>query len=362
MAPFEPNPLLDLSDLSIGQVQSDVRFDVVDAGTLDPIGTLQTLAAARVSFNGDAAVKRSMSGVQIAENVLRDLNPFRDLVRPWWVLGDGSEYPLGCFTFGDLPRHISDGMPTLDASMMDQGAWFQAQTGRAFSLGPKGLIINLVNEVLDYYGIPYTARLIPHSLDTQALDPIGYPATSTANQILGRCAQLLGCLPPYFDNVGRFVMRQPPDPAYVDADVTYTLTDSRIVAGSIVQNDNLLDAPNLYRVIGSGPASAAIYGEAEVDPDLPYSIANRGRVVAETIEVQGISSTQQATNIAAANAAASGGYESWEFDAAPDPRHDGFNLVAVESAILRELSWDLTLAPGGPHHHVLTAGGFPAAG
>lgn len=360
--PFTPNALLDLSDLSVGQVMDGVRFEVVDRTTLDGIGSLDTLAATAVAFNGDSAVKRTLAGVRIAENVLRDVNPFSDLVRPWWVCGDGTEWPLGAFTFADLPRRVMSGMNTLDATMMDQASWFQAETGRTFSVGPKSRIIDLVSNVLDYYSIPYTARLIPHSLDTRALDPIGYTATATANQIFGRAAQLLGCLPPYFDNLGRFVMREPPDVGHTDPDTVYTLNNSRIIAGTIIENDNLLDAPNLFRVVGAGPASASLSGEATVDPDLPFSIEARGRVVAKTIEIQGLSSTQQATDIASANAAAVGGYRTWEFDAFPDPRHDGFNLVGVDGGTYRELAWELKLAAGGPHHHVLTAGGFPAAG
>ena len=357
--PVPPHPLL---DDPVGQVQSMVRFELVDASSMQPTDAVAVLDAASVSFNGTGNIHRTLSGVRISEKVLRDINPFTDLLRLWWVLGDGSEWPLGAFAFGDLPRRVSSGVDTLDAVLNDQGDWFEAETGRTFSMGPRGLIISLVENVLDYYGVPYTSRVVPTSNDTRALDPIGYPATATANTILRRCSELLGCLPPYFDNVGNFVMRPPPDVDRTDADLVYLTGGGRMIAGTLVQNDNLLSAPNLFRVVGSGPSSASIVGEATVHPDLPFSREQRRRTVSRTIEVQGLSSMDQARDIARSYAAAVDGYESWEFDALADPRHDGYMLVAVDDKVYRELGWSLTLRPGGPHHHQLTAGGFPVAG
>lgn len=357
--PVTANAILD-GDLSIGQVQCSVRYDLLGQD-LSPIGTITPLAVGGVSATTSGTIKRTLSGVRISQQDLLDVNPFTDLVLPWFVLGDGTEWPLGVFAFSSLPRRVLSYMDTMDATLLDQGFNLDVESGRSWSIPTRGRVLNLVNAILDQALIPPLYRDLPNSDDTQVLGPVAWDAKTHLTVILNDCARLAGWLPPYFDNSGKFVLRAPPDVAYTAPDVTYQLTDGRLLAGSIVENDNTLDAPNLFRVVGASPVGGTIVGEATIAPYLPYSVEKRGRTRPQTTSVQGITSSAQATTMAQAQAAAAPGYKAVEFDATPDPRHDLFMLVAYNQGVYRELGFSLTL-PRGPHHHSLTLGGFPAAG
>jgi hypothetical protein len=112
----------------------------------------------------------------------------------------------------------------------------------------------------------------------------------------------------------------------------------------------------VYLVVGLSPGRTEIVGRAEIDPRLPHSIPNRdGLEVPKVTRVQGLASTQQAQRIAQAQAAADPfQLAAVDFDAAPDPRHDLFDLVEYDGAVWNEDAWSLELRPGGRHSHRLT--------
>lgn len=354
-----PNAILD-GDLSIGQVQCSVRYDLLGQD-LSVIGQLNPLTVGSVSATTSGTIKRNLGGVKISQQDLLDVNPFIDMVLPWMVLGDGTEWPLGVFCFSSLPRRVLSYMDTMDATMLDQDFNLDVEAGRSWSIPTRGRILNLVTAILDEAYIPPSYRDLPNSDDTQVLGPVSWDAKTHLARIIDDCARLAGWLPHYFDNRGKFVLRTPPDVAYSAPDIEYQLVDGRILAGTIVENDNLLDAPNVFRVVGSSPVGGEIVGEAQVAPYLPYSVEKRGRRRPVQTEVQGLTSASQAQTMAQAQAASAPGFKAVEFDATPDPRHDLFMLVAYNQDVYRELGFNLTLNQG-PHHHSLSLGGFPAAG
>jgi hypothetical protein len=353
-----PNTILD--DVP-GQAQSDVRFELVSQSLIS-IGTLHTLSASGISASTQGAVKRTLSGVVISQAELNDINPFTDRVRPWWQLGDGSQWPLGVYCFAAMPRRVSSFVDTLAATMLDQGFLLDQENEQTVSIPARGLIIDMVESLLDSSAIPIDMRTLPSNSDTKVFEPIAWPAVTHKTAILDECSQMGGWLPHYFDNNGRFVLRAPPNIEYQAPDIIYPIEGSTMAAGSVVENDNLLDAPNVYRVVGSGVAGGEIVGVARVNADLPYSVENRKFIVPKTVEMQGLSSNNQAQQMAEQLAASAPGFQEVSFEAIADPRHDLFMLVGYGPNTYREVGFDLKFGPGGPMTHNLTQGGFPNAG
>lgn len=359
--PVPPNPLLDLAP-GVGQVASSVRFEVVDRD-LKVVGDLRVLAADSISAKAAGNIKRTMSGFKLDEYGLREVDPFRHRVKPYWRLEDGTEWPLGVFCFTDSAAHLASYVDVLETTMVDQGFDLDQGTRATFGIGPSGSILPAILEVLAQVKI--TSLVIPEGSSARVMDPVIWPAGTSRLQIVNELCALAGWLPPYFDNNGILNIRTPPDIDRVRPDHNYPLDSerSRVLAGSIVENDNLLDAPNVYLVICSGPADGEIAASAQVAADLPFSVENRRFEVTETVRVQGITSTEQAQRMAETLAAAAGlGFKNVSFDAFADPRHDLFQTVSWEGKTYRELGWNLKLKPGGPHSHEITRGGFPLAG
>jgi hypothetical protein len=244
---------------------------------------------------------------------------------------------------------------------VDQGFLLDVENEETVSIPARGLLIDCVDALLDSSGIARQNRVLPDNSDTKVLDPIGWPSTRHKTQILDELSQMGGWLPSYFDNTGLFVLRPPPNIDYTAPDISYNASEHDAIWG-ILENDNLLDAPNVYRVVGTGTTSGAIVGAARVSADLPYSVENRGYVIPHTTEMQGLSSNGQAQQLAEQQAASAPGFKQVQFKAIADPRHDLFMLVGYESTTYREIGFDLEFGPGGPMSHTLTQGGFPNAG
>lgn len=341
------------------QGQSDVRFELVDQ-SLVHIGILDTLAATGITARTQGAVKRTLDGVVVSQAELNDINPFTDRVRPYWQLGNGGQFELGVYCFSSLPRKISSYVNTLTATMMDQGFLIDQEAGQTFSIPARGLVLDVVDQILDSCAINRNVRLLPDNSDTKVLEPIGWPSERHKVQILDECSALGGWLPLYFDNYGRAVLRVPPNIDYQAPDITYQLNPSTM--WGIVENDNLLDAPNVYRVVANGTANGAIVGEARVNADLPYSVENRKFTITKTIKMQGLTSPTQAQQMAETAAANAGGFQEAQFEAVADPRHDLFMLIRYGTTVYREVGFNLKFGPGGPMTHHLTQGGYANAG
>lgn len=180
-------------------------------------------------------------------------------------------------------------------------------------------------------------------------------------QAMKALCDLAGWLPPYFDNNGVLTIKPPPDINNLIPDHVYP--GGRVLRDTIVENDNLLNAPNVYVVTCSGPSSGEITASAEVAQYLPFSVYNRRFEIVSVTRVQGLTSTSQAQRMANTLAAGAGvGFKSIQFEATADPRHDLFQTVEWNGFMYRETQWSLKLRPGGSHSHTITQGGFGNAG
>lgn len=362
--PVQPHPILDMSDEAISNVQSTIELDVLTR-EIEYLGTIAPLSMDRVEWNTSAEIKRNVGGVRLTRADVNDIDLFRHCLRPMWVLGDGTRWEMGVYSFTDrdeLWRKAADARRAgwVDVELMDKND-FALSTGtkRTISIPPSGDIFTIVTQLLDEAGIGPRIRDIPDGLEAQVLDPPIWSTGTAKNQIISDCMELAGLLPPYSTNGGIFTIRRPPNVITEAPDHRYLEDEVRIEDGTIRVGDDLLSAPNVYVVVSNGPNESEIVGVAYIDPKLPWSKENRGFEIVDVHRAQGIESAGQATAMAQQRAATGAGYRVCVFDAFPDPRHDLFQTVQFDQVVWRETSHTLRAAPGGPHTHNLTEGGFP---
>ena len=337
---------------SVGHVASRVRWTVLSRD-LDPIGTINPEEGAAITVSASSNIQRTCRGFTLRANDARNLNPFRDRLRPTWEYEDGSSYPLGAFMLGSPSRQVGSLHTFVDATLLDQGFALDQPVTHSVGLWRNGLIYTALVALVEEAGI--TAHDIAYT-DEVCGGSINWPIGTQRLRIIRALCEQAGLLPPYFDNNGTLVIRPPADPNDGQL-LAYNLDQtSRVYAGTVAERDNIVDAPNVYIVLGLSPGRTEIVGRAEVDPRLPHSIPNRdGLEVPNITRIQGLGSTEQARRIAQAKAARDPfQLATVDFAAAPDPRHDTFDLVEYDGAVWSEDHWSLTLEPGGTHSHRLT--------
>lgn len=348
MIPPTPNELLDLRD-GIGLVASSVRFDVTKFD--DVIGALEVERdLVSITNSTGASVMRIMRGVNIKPSDLDELDPFVDTLRPQLVLSDDSEWPLGEYFFTNVTRRRQT-TPRPESFTMWDG-WFLLNQEMPMSFGvlPGGKIVDALTQLI------VNARVLHYDIepsDAFVLDPLNWPMTTQRGQIVRDLAALLGYVI-YFDASGVFRAHPPLPLAEVDAHV-YEIGDaSRVYDDTADEVDDLLSAPGVHRVVSVGPTRDEITGSATVPPSSPLYPGRRRVTITKTHRVQGVSSTDHATAMARSYASTDPrAYETVSFDAAPDPRHDTYEVVQYDGLQWRELSWTLRLTPAGPHSHTI---------
>jgi len=358
------NTILDTQGISLRNIDGMVAFDLLDS-SLNVIGSPPSIAATSVDMDTSSTTTRKISGVQLTSNVMNDVDPLNDLLRPKIVLGDGSEWPLGVFVFTDQIDNIRLGIYPVDLSLSDQTGFLDINTRYTFSRPTGASIVGAITSILDTCQISQgiNGRRLPTDTTQLASAQTWAQGTSYLKILTDLCA-LGGYYPPYFDNDGTFVVRAPVDPFNADVDLVYDLYGGKIIAETVQYDSGILSAPNAYVVIDTSPKSAPISAIAYVAGYLPWSVENRGgRVIPVQVTQQGLASVQQAQSIANASAAsATIGFQSVTFQALADPRHDTFQLVLFNGSIMREVSWSLPLTWGKPMTHKLVQGGFTNAG
>jgi hypothetical protein len=351
--PVEPNPILDLAP-GIGQVKSMVKYMVLDIDLTMTGEEVHPLGRPSLSASTSGAVKRQLSNFVLEEREARDLDMFRSRIMPVMILEDGTAWSMGVYLFTDSATRVGTYASTFETILMDQDYILSKGIRRPYGVNPGGSIPDAINEILDTAHI--YSRSVPVDTSIRVADPTVWPIGTSRMDMLKILCTLAGWLPPYFDNNGVCVIRPPRDPVIDDPDHSYTTR--RMKRGSLVMNDNLLDAPNIYTVISTGPTKGEITADAEVDPSLPYSAMNRGFENPTEHRTQGLVSTQQAQDMA--NALALGvtsGFKSASFIGPPDPRHDLFDTIEFNAEVYTETEWSLVLG-GSEHSHNMTIGGF----
>lgn len=359
-----------LLDLNVSMRQETVRFDLLD----QQLNFLGSLAVDRISSipeivnDVNRSIRRTVSNFRLLARTLADadsplffageINTLVYRVQPVWILGDGGpgyEFPLGVYLWGSDQSHRSTyGVPE-DCTLVDQCSILFQPLSQSVSYPAGTIIATALAEQATALGI----TSVNIDGNTAALSgPVAWFAGSdTSLAVMESLCAAGGYYAPYFDNDGTLRCRIAPNIATSPPDVTY-LMGSRIVRDSILESNDLLNAPNRYIVIDNSATAAPMVGTFDVPASAPHSYANRGFRIVQSTNLQGLTDQAAADAAAQAQYAQGSSTYSWlSFESAPDPRHDTFNIVGVQLDVggsivnYREQGWRLPCSPGSKMHH-----------
>lgn len=332
-------------------------FDLLDKD-LYYLGKLEVSAGSTVTIenNINRTIKRQMDGIEILPNILTDINTLSDRVRPYMRLQDGTRWPLGVFVFSDASyARLSRDSGTRHLTMLDLGAIIDQGVERTYSFLPGRPIEDCIHTLLQ--ASPITEYVVEGSGSSiGGEEGVTWPAGTELLSIINDLCGMGSYYSLYFDNNGVGQVKLVPDLGSEEAVLRYGSVpgEQRVKRETIIETDDLLAAPNRYIVTNTSFNDIPIVGYWDIPSPAPHSIANRGYVVSVTKDVQGLESVDQAMNAAKAYGQSDYNTYQWAtFDAAPDPRHDTFDIVSWEGVNYREQSWRLAMEPDASHTHEL---------
>lgn len=337
-----------LLDLEV-PVRSDAfDFRVYDAQHND-IGTVEVSETAQptISVNTQNTAVRSCSGLTIVAADLSELDPLRQRIAPFLVLQNGERFPLGVLMFGQDNRAPFSWGVKATPELSDESFLVDQPLDATMSLPQGGSVVDMVTVLLGPVGLP---AVVIEAGDQAASSSLVWRVGTSRMSALQACAGLLGCFNPFFDNAGAFRFKLPPAPGS-STDHQYPW-GSRVIDDTTVTASTAYKIPNRFVVIGDN-ADTPIVGVYDLPDSAPHSAAhNGGRIVTTTRNMQGL------TDQSAANAAAyldaltyNTPYETIDFAATADPRHDVYDSMTVRGVDYLETGWSLDCANGGEHHH-----------
>jgi hypothetical protein len=329
----------------VAQRVATYRFDLTNGVTGEQLGRIYPIRqGATLSHDTTKTTKRELR-LNLGVDDTAAVNPLTDRIAVSMLLG-GQQYPLGRYMFTDETDAVSTGGSRGSLVLVDEMFLIDQQISSGF--GPTTAIQEAVLQLLA--GLPLPAVVVEAS-PFSALG--GWAPGSGRGQILNAYATQGDYMTPWLDNRGAFRMIRTVDPDTAVLTIDFD-RGARVIADSISETSDLLSAPNRFIVTStSGDAfSTPILGTYDVPPSAPYSIAQRGFVIPQTVNLQLANTTQ--ANAAARNLGIRQSvFRRTQLATAPDPRHDSYDVVRWQGVNWLELGWSLTLQPGAPMTHVL---------
>lgn len=328
------------------------RFELRDASG-GVLGSITPTRIVSIDNRADGVLKRTVPQFVLAPSVAADINPLTDRVWPYWLLGDGSQYPLGQFLFATWSAQRTSYGLTASARLLDQGLILGQPIRYSFGVTRGTQVRDALAQLFDAAGI-HTYNIDPSngaSVDNALAWPAGSSTTYAA--IATQLCTLGGMTDWFFDNSGVCTVLRTPN--LNNAATLLYDSGGRIIAGSAVEQADLLNSPNVYVAVDTANRAAPIVGTYTLPNSAPHSIANRGFAITKTIEAPGVGSSARAEQFAAAYAQSDPDtYQTVTFSGPPDPRHDTYDVIGYLGTNYQETAWRLRCAPGGPHEHTLT--------
>lgn len=354
-----PIPALDL-DPGYGQRAATYRFALTNV-TGDILEDLTPVRNSPPVLTHDTSrtVKRQVQGLNLGTYDSARINVITDRVLIYMVLG-GVEYPLGRYMFADNTERLFTSGVLANALLMDEMNIVDQQLETSYSArvvqnsaGNVSTSTTCQQAIMDLLtGLPIT-----YSIEPSAFYTIGSWAAGTNR---GQPIEALSIegdwWSPWFDNTGVMRFIRTFDPALVIPTFDFD-AGNKVIRESIARSNDLLTAPNRFIVISNGAASSSsaatpIVGRYDVPSSAPHSILNRGFVIPSVTERQidtQVQVTAAATNLGQRQTV----FERTVLSTAPDPRHDGYDVVIWQGEPWLELAWSLPLLEGSAMTHSL---------
>ena len=346
------DPILDLEPW-VGQRQATFRFDLSDGVTGQKLGQLTPLREANLSHDTQRTIKRSLS-LSLGVVDTAAINPITDRVSVFMVFPSGAEYPLGRYMFTDASRqvftsgiasaHTAGGLATV--TMGDEMFLVDQQITKGIT-SVNNSISSTIQTVLEDVGVDFEMEASPF------LGAESWAIGTNRGSILEALALTGDYFSPWFGNDYKLHFIRSFDPSSRVPD--FDLDDgNNVLRDSIVETDDLITAPNRFVVISnaSNNPDLEIVATADVPPNAPHSIPNRGFIVPSVISLQVTDSTQ-AQAVATGLANRQTVFERVTLTTAPDPRYDSYDVVRWQEQNWLELAWSMQLVEGGTMTHLL---------
>lgn len=334
----------------IGQRSTSWRFDLVDAvtGYRRPIYPIIS-GNAGIRHDTRQTIKRTISGVTLSPADTALFSSISSRLEPFFLVGD-EEFQVGRYVPSDWARFPLSSGTMSSASFYDEGFIVDQQITNAFGAVTESgeIVSSMLQRFLKSYPIEYFLEAVhPDYVSLSS-----WSAGTRGGFILDQLALEGDYQSPWFDNRSVLQIRRAIDPNHEIP--TFDFDAGQVSSASIVESDNLIQAPNRYVVVGNGAESLgkSIVGVADVASSAPHSIANRGFIVPEVLNRQ-VTSSEQAAAIASNLARNQNLVEQVELDTPPDPRHDGYDIVLWRGQRWVEMAWTLPFSQTASMSHTL---------
>lgn len=353
----------------IGQVGCSFRFDVTDGSTGVALGTVTPLADSPPSLEHDAesTISRRLTGLTLGVADSAAINPLSDRIAVTMVLGDRqrTQFPLGRYMFADAVRARHSQGTITPATLFDEMFIVDQALEQGFNANGQAADIAILR-LLD--GLPIGEIYLDAATQSSTLS---WGAGSSRGTALTELATVGGLFKPYFNHLNQLRGIRAFEPGDRPADIDLD-APPRVWRDSIAESDDLLSAPNRYIVVSNNtggqfstdgeelPAPDPVVGVYDVPSTAPHSISQRGFVLPKVLDRQVITSTAAAV-YARTYGRQRDVFQRVELSTAPDPRHDGWQVVKWDDRLWLETGWSMVLAAGGEMRHKLRRV-YPASG
>ena len=344
---FPHDPLLDL-DPWVGQRQATFRFELTDSISGLRLGDIHPIREATLSHDTTRTIKRQLS-LSLGTADTEAINTLTERVSVFMAFPNGAEYALGKYMFTDASRAVFTSGRLGQMALNDEMFLVDQQITEGVS-GDGKPVVQMIAEILADLPIQYSIEETPYN--SRESWSIG----AGRGQMLESLAVSGDLFSPWFDNTGvmRFIRTFNPTGQVPDLDFD---TGNKVAREGILETDDLLTAPNRFVVVSNNSTDMAepVVGTADIPPNAPHSIANRGFVIASVQNLQ-IENDIQASAVASGLANRQTIFERVQLTTAPDPRHDSYNVIHWRGELWLELAWSMALVEGGAMGHLLRRG------
>jgi len=348
----DPDPFLDL-DSWIGIRTFSFRFELFNGNTSESLGDLTPyITQATLSHNAQQIIKRQLS-LNLNVTDTSDINTLTDRIKLSMV-SQGVEFPLGRYMFTSGFDNLSTGGTQSSVQLVDEMLIVDQQIISAFTTAtsafvPNDQMVSVLSRLLTDLPVTVSGNIegSPYLVEGS------WTPGTRRGQILSAITPQGDYMSPWFDhnNQMRFIrtVDAANDPLTFDFDI-----NNRVILNSIQHQTNILDAANIFVVVGNGTASTqdTISGTYIVPASAPYSFFNRGFYIPSVVSMA-VSTDAQAAAAAKNLAIRNNVVETVTLSTPVDPRHDCHDVVRFDGNNWLEIAWSMDLASGASMQHTL---------
>lgn len=351
----EPTPRLDLLDY-VGQRTATYRFELVDivTGYRQVVHPLSS-SVPTLSHDVSRTITRRLDNLIFNPPTSDLIDVIRSRIDIFMVL-DGIDYPLGRYMYNNETIIEFTSGDVSSGALYDEGFIVDQRIPESFSSVVSAAGVVLPNDERRIRTvIQNLLSSLPITLDlasSEFFSASGWPAGTSRGFIVEQLALDGDYFSPWFGNDQHMHFIRSFDPATVTP--TFDLdSGNRVLRERIFKTNDLIDAPNEFVVVSNGvdAQSAEVVGRYFVPASAPHSVPNRGFVI-PFIDDRQVTTLEQADAVARNLGQRFTIFERIELYTAPDPRHDGYDVLRWRGDNWLELSWSLPLVEGAAMQHV----------